>query len=56
MKRLFTLKYQNGQLVINEATGKPYYFDNKMLAKAERDKRNAGFKIALGPDHWRSQK
>lgn len=50
MKRLFTLRYQNGQLALdyNDA---PYYFESKMAAKYERDKHNAGFKVSIGPDH-----
>jgi hypothetical protein len=55
MKRLFALKYQNGQ-VAKDKNGQLYYFDNKKAAKMVRDTLNAGFKISIGPDHWRSQK
>jgi hypothetical protein len=50
MKRLFTLRYQNGQLAL-DSNDAPYYFDSKAAAKHERDKRHAGFKVSIGPDH-----
>ena len=51
MKRLFTLKFQNGQKVLHD--GKPVYFSNKKDAKAVRDAMNAGHKVSVGPDHFR---
>lgn len=54
MKRLFSLKYQNGQIA-QDKNGQPYYFDNKRAAKMVRDTLKAGFKVSIGPDHWRYQ-
>lgn len=49
MKRLFTLRFQNGQLAL--FSGLPVYFSNKAKAKAARDAGNAGYKVSIGPDH-----
>ena len=51
MKRLFTLKCQNGQYALSLETGKPMFFGNKMEAKKERDRRNSGYKISKSVDH-----
>lgn len=51
MKRLFCLKFQNGQLVTKAEDGLPCYFTNKKDAKAVRDAMNAGHKVSRGPDH-----
>lgn len=53
MKRLFTLKFQNGQLVTKAEDRLPCYFANKQDAKAVRDAMNAGHKVSIGPDHFR---
>jgi hypothetical protein len=54
MKRLFTLKYQNGQLFL--VGGAPVYFVHKASAKEARDVLDAGMKVSIGPDHFRYNK
>lgn len=57
MKRLFTVKKENGEFV-RHSTGAVKYFICKRDAKAARnelqdDYPNHTFTVGLGPDHWR---
>lgn len=52
MKRLFTLKYMNGQLALVD--DQPVYFREKEDAKSIRDslkEKGIGTKVSRGPDH-----
>ena len=60
MKRLFCVKDKNGKIMLRRLDGL-LYFINKMDTKQYRDEleynlpKQAPFRIARGPDHWRGE-